>query len=227
MIHFPTANRSWIAAPVFLVASFLASATQAGPSAIVEDIEAAGSKLAFMDYVEPGDVVQLAAGERLVLGYFASCTQETIVGGTITVGLQGSEIAGGNVRRVTVPCDTGQVELGEGQTNNSGVVAFRSGSGKAAAKSLPALTIHGLSPLVRSEVAGTLTIERVDQAGAPIETVIRRGANDLATRDITLAAGGLYRARLKAGTESHEIIFDIDAFAEAGDQPKLSRLIRF
>jgi len=228
MMQISRPTRRWIAMPLFLVSCLIASAAEAGPSAIVEEIDAAGSKLLFMDYVEPGDVVRLADGERLVLGYFASCMQETIVGGTITIGLKGSEISGGDVRRVKVPCDAGQVELGEGQANNSGVVAFRGGTDKdRTAKARPGLTLYGRSPLVRSAVAGTLVIERVDRIGTPIETIIRRGANDMAKRDIALVAGGLYRARLSAGSESREIVFDVDAFAEAGDQPKLSRLIRF
>jgi hypothetical protein len=103
---------------------FAAPAT-ADPSAIVEDIEAAGADIGFMDYVEPGDELRLGDGERLVLGYFASCTQETIIGGTVTVGTTQSEVAGGSVKRAKVECDAGQVQLNANQSNASGVVAFR------------------------------------------------------------------------------------------------------
>jgi hypothetical protein len=106
-------------------------------------------------------------------------------------------------------------------------VAFRGGTDKSAAALRPEVTLYGRSPLFRSTLAGTLVIERVDQPGTPVEIDIRRGANDMAKRDIALVAGGIYRARLSAGSERRELIFDVDAFAEAGDQPKLSRLIRF
>jgi len=217
----------WAAAGVVLMAGMFATSVHAEPRAIVEDIDAAGSRLAFMDYVEQGDVVRLSAGERLVLGYFSSCMQETIIGGTITIGLAGSDVAGGQVQRAKVPCDGGQVELGKGQANNSGVVAFRGGTDKSAAALRPDVTLYGRSPLFRSTLAGTLVIERVDQPDAPVEIAIRRGANDMAKRDFALVAGGIYRARLSAGSERRELVFDVDAFAEAGDQPKLSRLIRF
>ena len=227
MKRIPVPNVRWAVVAILAVVGLPAAPAVAGPSAIVEDVEAAGSELSFMDYVEPGEVVRLASGERLVLGYFASCMQETIVGGTVTVGLNGSEVAGGNVKRVKVPCDAGQVELSEGQANNSGVVAFRGGGENSSARVRPNLTLYGASPLVRSSLAGTLVIERVDRPGDPVEVAIRRGANDMAKRDIALDAGGIFRARLSAGTERRELVFGVDAFAEAGDQPKLSRLIRF
>lgn len=217
----------WTAAGIVLIAGLFATAAHAEPRAIVEDIDAAGSRFAFMDYVEQGDVVRLSAGERLVLGYFSSCMQETIIGGTITIGLGESDVTGGQVQRERVACDGGQVELGKGQANNSGVVAFRGGTDKSAAALRPEVTLYGRSPLFRSTLAGTLVIERVDQPDTPVEIDIRRGANDMAKRDIALVAGGIYRARLSAGSERRELIFDVDAFAEAGDQPKLSRLIRF
>lgn len=85
---------------VIAAVSLFTLPAMAQPSALVEDIEAAGSELSFMDYVEPGDVVTLAAGEQLVLGYFASCIQETITGGTVTIGMKASTVAGGTVRKV-------------------------------------------------------------------------------------------------------------------------------
>jgi hypothetical protein len=226
----PMSNFLSAIVPIVATVSLFATPASGEPSAIVEDVEAAGSNLSFMDYVEPGDVVRLAAGERLILGYFASCMQETIVGGTVTVGVKASSVAGGNVRKEKVPCDAGQVELAEGQANNSGVVAFRGTSdvrkdGGDAAR--PDLTLYGASPLVRSTVAGVLVIDRVDRPGTPVEIAIQDGANDMAERDIALEPGGVYRARLRAGGAQRELIFDVDAFAEPGDQPKLSRLIRF
>ena len=213
---------------VIAAVNLFALPAMAQPSALVEDIEAAGSELSFMDYVEPGDVVTLAAGERLVLGYFASCIQETITGGTVTTGTKESTVAGGTVRKVEVPCDAGQVELAEGQANNSGVVAFR-GTGDASARPAerPTLTLYGASPLIRSDVAGSLVIERVDRPGKAVEMDIPPGATDMAAEDVVLEAGGIYRARLRAGGGERALVFDIDAFAEGGDQPKLSRLIRF
>jgi hypothetical protein len=226
----PMSNFLSAVVPIVVTVGLFATPAVGEPSAIVEDVEAAGSKLSFMDYVEPGDVVRLAAGERLVIGYFASCMQETIIGGTVTVGVKESSVDGGDVRKEKVPCDAGQVELAEGQANNSGVVAFR-GTGDVkrhggdAAR--PDMTLYGASPLVRSPDAGILELERIDRPGTPVEIAVQGGANDMAERGIALEPGGVYRARLRAGGAERELIFDVDAFAEPGDQPKLSRLIRF
>ena len=72
----PMSNFLSAIVPIVATVSLFATPASGEPSAIVEDVEAAGSNLSFMDYVEPGDVVRLAAGERLILGYFASCMQE-------------------------------------------------------------------------------------------------------------------------------------------------------
>lgn len=50
-----------------------------------------------MDYVEPGQVIRLGAADGLVLGYLKSCWRETITGGTVTVGTEQSQVAGGEV----------------------------------------------------------------------------------------------------------------------------------
>ena len=60
-----------------------------------------------MDYVEPGQVIRLGAADGLVLGYLKSCWRETITGGTVTVGTEQSQVAGGEVARVLVQCEGG------------------------------------------------------------------------------------------------------------------------
>src|SRR5262249_23532857 len=60
-----------------------------------------------MDYVDPGQVIRLGAHDRIVLGYLRSCWRETISGGTVTVGTEQSEVAGGEVARDKVACEGG------------------------------------------------------------------------------------------------------------------------
>ncbi len=68
--------------------------------AIVEEIESVNAKLPYMDGVTPGTVIDLARNERLVLGYLASCIDETITGGSVVVGTTQSVVNGGTVSRV-------------------------------------------------------------------------------------------------------------------------------
>ena len=67
--------------------------------AIVEEIESVNAKLPYMDGVTPGTVIDLARNERLVLGYLASCIDETITGGSVVVGTTQSVVNGGTVSR--------------------------------------------------------------------------------------------------------------------------------
>jgi hypothetical protein len=98
-----------IAVVISLACGFPASA--GNPSAIVENIDAPGAKLQFMDYVESGRVISLGASGTVTLGYLSHCLSETVIGGSVTVGREQSRIDGGNVRREQVECDGGNLKL--------------------------------------------------------------------------------------------------------------------
>lgn len=205
----------------------LGSVALGDPVAIVEDIKIVSTTLEIMDYVEPGDVVRLRPGERLVLGYFASCLQEAITGGTVIVGRRKSVVDGGNVSRQEVECDSKPVTLTENQSNESGVVAFRRGGTKTTNKARPQFTLHGLHPIVRSDLPGELMVTRIDKSASVIKLSIVAGANDFSARQIALAPGAIYQATLTTQEGPRSLVFKTDAFAQSGDGPVLSRLIRF
>jgi hypothetical protein len=211
----------------FLLALAAAPALAADPVAIVED---AKGKLDvdFMDYVEAGRVVKLAAGDELVLGYLKSCWRETIKGGTVTVGAEQSSVAGGSVRREKMPCDAGKMRLTSDQAAKSGVMVFRAPPKPAAGPAAPEITIYGLSPVLDIKGGGKVAIARLDQPGEPMsldvpaQQLTRGSFFDLAKADRTLAAGGIYR--LTVGDRN--IVFKVDTEAKPGQAPLLSRLIR-
>src|SRR5262249_48140781 len=70
--------------------AFILAASAQSPAAVVEEIQGGVPGIAFMDYVEPGQII-LSAHDRIVLGYLKSCWRETISGGTVTVGPEQSE----------------------------------------------------------------------------------------------------------------------------------------
>jgi hypothetical protein len=204
------------------------TAPAADPVAIVQEIEAADASVAFMDYVSAGRTIALKPGERLVLGYFASCNEETVTGGSVTVGTTESKVAGGAVVRRKVDCDGGGLSLTGQQTANSGVIVFRKAGGAPSANALarPDVRLYGLSPIVRTDGAGTLIISRVDTPAPPVELTARDGATDLAKRGIALTPGGLYRAELTTADAVRTVLFEVDAFARPGNGPVVSRLLR-
>src|SRR6516225_4849848 len=80
-------------------AAFILTASAQSPAAVVEEIQGSVPGIAFMDYVEPGQIIRLGAHDRIMLGYLKSCWRETISGGTVTVGPEQSEVAGGDGAR--------------------------------------------------------------------------------------------------------------------------------
>jgi hypothetical protein len=204
----------------------VAPAMAADPSAIVEDTKGK-LDVEFMDYLAPGRVVKLAAGDELVLGYLRSCWRETIKGGTVTIGAEQSTVAGGNVRREKVKCEGSKLKLTADQAAQSGVMVFRAPP-KPGAAATPETTIYGLSPVLDIKGGGKVTIARIDAAAPPMtfEVAARqltRGAMfDLAKEGKALAAGGTYRASVG----NRQVVFKVDPMAQPGRAPVVGRLLR-
>jgi hypothetical protein len=223
----------WLSLGVVLAGGLAAAGPAAAQAvAVVEDVNSKSAGVEFMDYVDAGKVIKLAATDTLVLGYMKSCWRETITGGTVTVGPEQSTVADGRVRREKVGCDGGKMQLTQQQASKSGAMVFRAPPKATPAPGSPPqaqLTLYGLSPVVEVKGGGHLVIERIDQPGEKIEVNIAdrqlmRGAfYDFAKADKALAAGGLYRASVGA----NEIVFKVDPFAAPGQAPVVSRLLRF
>jgi hypothetical protein len=93
--------------------------------ALVESVTGAPAGVQVMDYVERGQVIRLAPGDSVVLGYFKSCVQETITGGVVTVGADQSTVQGGRVERANVMCAGNDKMQSAGEVNTSGGMIFR------------------------------------------------------------------------------------------------------
>jgi hypothetical protein len=197
------------------------------PIALVEDVKSATAEVEFMDYVGRGQVIKLGPGDTLVLSYLKSCEHETIIGGTVLVGMERSEVKDGQVARAKVPCNGGRMQLSPQQASTSAATAFRLQS----ADSQP--TLYARTPVVQLPrgLKGedrTLRIERTDHRSERHEIRIDDKANvadfyDLAKTHIRLTPGATYIASIG----SHEITFHIDRKAKSGPAPIVSRLLRF
>jgi hypothetical protein len=205
-------------------------ASAQSPAAVVEEIQGSVPGVQFMDYVDPGQVIRLGAHDRIVLGYLKSCWRETISGGTVTVGPEQSEVAGGEVARTKVACEGGKMMLSAELAGKSGAMVFRQAPKPQAVAAVPhpEFTLYGLSPVFEVRPPGKIVIERLDQPGERHEIVVTeqqlvRGAFlDLAKFGVALAPGGIYRAKLA----EQQIVFKIDPDAKPGDVPLVGRLAR-
>jgi hypothetical protein len=209
--------------------ALILTASAQSPVAVVEELAGSVPGVQFMDYVDPGQVIRLGAHDRIVLGYLKSCWRETITGGTVTVGAEQSEVTGGEVARAKVACEGGKMMLSAELAGKSGAMVFRQvPKPRTVALPNPEFTLYGLSPVFELRPPGKLVVERLDQPGerhevAVTEKELMRGAFfDCAKAGVTLAPGGIYRAKF-AG---QEIVFKIDPDAKAGDAPLVGRLAR-
>jgi hypothetical protein len=218
----------WSAIVIVLagVAAQAAHAQSAAPAALVEDVSAGVKGVEAFDYVPAGKQIQLGGAGTLVLGYLNSCSEETITGGTVTVGADQSTVAGGSVQRKTVACAGKPMQLTAEQSGTSGGLVFRKAlSPKPATTPPPAAArprvISGAGPVISVPKPGRVTIARVDGKAAPIVLDLSTKPIDLGKRGVHLAAGGTYRATYG----SSAVVFEIDT--QSTDTSALARLIRF
>jgi hypothetical protein len=202
-------------------------AQSAAPAALVEDVSAGVMGVEAFDYAPVGKQIQLGSTGKLVLGYLASCIEESIVGGAVTVGSDQSTVAGGAVQRKTVPCAGKPMQLTAEQSGKSGGLVFRkppstnTATAPAPAMDRPRL-ISSAGPVISLPKPGRLTIARVDEKAAPVALDLPARPVDLAKRGVRLTPGGTYRASYGADA----VLFEIDP-KSTGEASPLARLIRF
>lgn len=166
------------------------------PSAMVEDISSDRDDVQLMDYLEPGRMIQLAPGEMLTIGYFISCAQETITGGTVTIGEMQSVVSGGMVETAYVSCDDQVLTLSSSQQQEAGTTVMRPGN--PCDSLVPDVVVYDVSPLIRL-VQPADTIDYVDACDAGSGTWSQIGAADgladFRTAGIALTPGQTYLMR--------------------------------
>ncbi|MEJ0069148.1 MAG: hypothetical protein WDO24_10950 [Pseudomonadota bacterium] len=201
----------------------------AEPAAIVEDVVGVVKDVQAFDYLTAGTPIQLPPRVTLVIGYLKSCVRETITGAKLVIGTEQSTVEGGQVKRETVECDGGRMQLTANQAAKSGVMVFRGTPRPAGAPPAAQLTIFGASPIFTLAAADRLEIKRLDQSGQPpldfalAKPRVGHGVVfDLAKQNVALAPGGTYQASSGAQT----VVFKVDVLAKPGTAPAVGRLVR-
>ena len=205
-----------------IVTAVLASWAQAEPVALIEDISAQHGEFQIMDFLDLGTKIELKTGETMVLGYLNSCIQETIRGGTITVGEARSVIVGGQVKRKLLTCEGNtKTSVTRSKKGDAGAVVFRNKNIAETPKAEH--DVYGLSPLIYLTVkANEVYLTRIDGKGKSYKIAVKNGIADLAQNGIKLRRNVSYR--LKAGKRT--TTFKVSAKARR-KVAVLSRLLRF
>jgi len=191
------------------------------PVAVVEDVVGAPLGAELMDYMAPGKIIVLGPKDVVVLAYLQSCWRETINGGSVKIGAEQSEVAGGSVERTKVPCEAGKMAQTAELASKSGAMILRNAR---AIDPRAQFTLYGASPLVVIPQGLSVVIERLDAAGERYELTraAHRSFYDFAAEGKSIAAGGLYRA--SAGGLG--VVFSVDADAKPGRTPLAGRLLQ-
>jgi hypothetical protein len=195
------------------------------PSALVENVTGAIAGPELLEYVSPGQVVQLGPSGTIILAYLESCTRETITGGEVTIGLHSSQVKGGEIKRENPPCN--RAAASSSITSDAGGAVFRSRPTEKRAADSRRATIYSLSPIFEIGDHGTMILKRIDQPGEQYEIVVSPDSlvkgrfYDFAAGNGRLKAGGRYEVSLGA----NRLVFEVDQSAHA-DGPLLARLVR-
>ncbi len=215
-------------ASVLILSALAASA--AAPVAVVEDVQGKVTGVEFMDYVSPGQVIELGPRDSIVLSYLKSCWRESITGATVTVGDEQSTVRNGRVERTRVACGQARAPLSASQNSQGAAAVFRGTQGPAQPAAPGPQLLHGRAPMVEvNHLRGLLVISRDD---VPIErfefkvegdALLRGRFFDIARTSILLTRGAFYTATLGGVA----VEFEIDPDATPGAGPIAGRLLRF
>jgi hypothetical protein len=189
--------------------------------AIVEEVSPQVQKVRRFDLLPSGQLIDLGASGRIVLGYRKSCWQDTITGGRVTVEMQNSTVEGGRLLRRRIECDaSGLAWMNSGNaTAGRGVVLLPN---QEAPK--PDVVLFGLSPIVVTKKGeASLIIERLDRPGELLRFDLGDERVDFFERGLALEARGVYRFAIG----DRAIIARVDDLAEPGRAPAVGRLLIF
>ena len=207
----------------------LAAATPSfaeGLTAIVESVSPGREDVRAFDLLAEGTVIELKAGEKLVLGYMDSCAHEEITGGRITIGAAESAVEGGEVKRTVTPCNGSVDPDSAAGSNEAAVVAIR-GAGSAT-KIDGMRVVPSVQPVFVMEDGEipsdpSLIIQRLDRQESPIRVSLFGRTLDLRQTGMKLTPGGIYSATCG----DRKVPFKIADNAGVAPVVTLQRVVRF
>jgi hypothetical protein len=194
-------------------------------SAIVESVSPPREDVRAFDLLVEGTVIELEAGETLVLGYMDSCAHEEITGGRVTIGATASKVEGGKVARTMTPCNGSVDPDSAAGSNEAAVVAIR-GAGSGKAGGMPVVpSVQPVFVLQAGAVPSdpSLVIQRLDRQEAPIRVSLFGRALDLRQTGMKLTPGGIYSAICG----DRKVAFKIADNAGVAPVVTLQRVVRF
>lgn len=212
----------------------MAQAKDGDPSAIVDDVSDSVTSVELMDYLFPGQEIELGAGDTVTIGYLDSCVTEVITGGKIVIGKEKSEVSGGDVARESEGCGgTASVEAADDEAVIGLSAVFRAvddcavmggdDCDKDEGDKPKARVVYSQFPAVVADPGSMeLKVQRLDKTEKPLSALMFGGKFDFARRNVSLAKGGMYRFTV---ADRSEVVL-ISTGAGGEDVSVAKRLIR-
>ncbi len=187
--------------------------------AMVQSIAAAPqSELNELDYLFAGDSIALGNDGELVLEYLDSCRREHIRGGTVTIGMASSEVAGGRITAETTQCQQLALFIPE-QASEAGATVDRidindslNWREQVVNVAQPTFAWHDndtvLLQIVDADLAVPEVLWQVEAAG---------GQATYPDDAPALAIGRPYAVRIEGAAGVGEALFSIDPGLEVGE----------
>jgi hypothetical protein len=192
---------------------------------LVESVSSGVPGVTAMSYVNAGTEIELGHSGVIVLDHLAACSRETVTGGSLRVGAQGSQVNGGRIVRSQLGCDGQQLQLAASESTGGGQV-YRTFSGPLDPQT-DMLDLRSTQPVILATQSGTLHITRIDQAASLITITVTAAsasqptAIDMSRLHLVLAPGAMYCISLG----QQNIKFRVDPAATVAQQPLMARLL--
>lgn len=208
-----------------LVVSAASPVSAQGLTALVESVAPPREDVRAFDLLAEGTVIELQAGETLILGYMESCVHEEIAGGRVTVGAAESKVEGGKVKRIVTPCNGSVDPDSAAGSNEAAVVAIRGVGGTDAEGVRVVPAVHPVFVLQAGPVPDdpSLIIQRLDRQETAIRVSLFGRILDLRQTGMKLTPGGIY----SAACGDRKVAFKIADNAGVAKVVTLQRVVRF
>jgi hypothetical protein len=199
-----------VAAAMLAAATSVHAQPRQNASGLVEDVKKApGAGIEQLDYVFPGQKIQLGKDGELVVSYFSSCKLDTVKGGTVTIGITESSVQGGALKSESRPCDKKKFAATT-QTAEAGAAAKRALENDA----LDEVTLKSPRPIFRWDEPGATNI-RVFDVSTPTPKLVWSGSASGKLLEYPITAPKLqplipYVAEIARGSAKKQVNFSID-----------------
>ncbi len=206
-----------------------------GAAALVEDVKSApDAGVSFLDYVFPGQTIDLGSKGTLILSYFDSCMLETIQGGRVTVERGASAVDGGRVSMEKVACQGDQIVVaaasGEGGAEAGAAVTRVQKDTPFSGQDWSEWTVKVARPTFKwTSTGGAATVSVIDMDQEPPQVIWQASVDgdrvEYPADAPALEIGWPYQVNVAmAGSAALEALFSIDPDLE-GPNTALSRVV--